>query len=46
LRVVINQLRKKMETDPAHPKFIRTEPWWGYRSCAARKFAKTSIRSD
>jgi len=31
LRVVINQLRKKIETDPAHPKFIRTEPWVGYR---------------
>jgi len=24
LRVVINQLRKKIETDPAHPKYIRT----------------------
>jgi len=31
LRVVINQLRKKIETDPADPKFIRTEPWVGYR---------------
>jgi two-component system, OmpR family, KDP operon response regulator KdpE len=31
LRVVINQLRKKIEMDPAHPKFIRTEPWVGYR---------------
>jgi two-component system KDP operon response regulator KdpE len=31
LRVVINQLRKKIETDPAHPKYIRTEPWVGYR---------------
>jgi len=31
LRVVINQLRKKIESDPAHPKFIRTEPWVGYR---------------
>ena len=31
LRVVINQLRKKIEADPAHPKFIRTEPWVGYR---------------
>jgi two-component system, OmpR family, KDP operon response regulator KdpE len=31
LRVVINQLRKKIETDPAHPKFILTEPWIGYR---------------
>ncbi len=31
LRVFINQLRKKVETDPAHPELIRTEPWVGYR---------------
>jgi len=31
LRVVINQLRKKIETDPAHPRFIQTEPSVGYR---------------
>ena len=31
LRVVINQLRKKLEVDPAHPKYIVTEPWIGYR---------------
>ena len=31
LRVVNNQLRKKLETDPAHPKYIVTEPWVGYR---------------
>jgi two-component system, OmpR family, KDP operon response regulator KdpE len=31
LRVVINQLRKKIEADPAHPKVILTEPWVGYR---------------
>jgi two-component system, OmpR family, KDP operon response regulator KdpE len=31
LRVVINQIRKKIEADPAHPKFILTEPWLGYR---------------
>jgi len=31
LRVVINQLRKKIEIDPAHPKYILTEPWVGYR---------------
>jgi two-component system KDP operon response regulator KdpE len=31
LRVVINQLRKKIELDPAHPKYIATEPWVGYR---------------
>jgi two-component system, OmpR family, KDP operon response regulator KdpE len=31
LRVVINQLRKKIELNPAKPKFIQTEPWVGYR---------------
>jgi two-component system, OmpR family, KDP operon response regulator KdpE len=31
LRVVINQLRKKIEANPTHPKFILTEPWVGYR---------------
>jgi two-component system, OmpR family, KDP operon response regulator KdpE len=31
LRVFINQLRKKIEPDPHHPRFIKTEPWVGYR---------------
>ena len=31
LRVVINQLRKKIELDPKDPQYIRTEPWVGYR---------------
>jgi two-component system KDP operon response regulator KdpE len=31
LRVVINQLRKKLETDPARPKYILTEHSFGYR---------------
>lgn len=31
LRVFVGQLRKKVEQDPAHPRYIRTEPWVGYR---------------
>ncbi|HTZ73096.1 MAG TPA: response regulator transcription factor [Candidatus Aquilonibacter sp.] len=31
LRVFINQLRKKIEPDPRHPRFLHTEPWIGYR---------------
>lgn len=31
LRVFVSQLRKKLEADPAHPRYIVTEPWVGYR---------------
>lgn len=31
LRVFIGQLRKKIEPDPSHPRYIMTEPWVGYR---------------
>jgi two-component system KDP operon response regulator KdpE len=31
LRVLINQLRKKIEDDPAHPTYILTESYIGYR---------------
>ena len=31
LRVFIAQLRKKIEPDPASPRYILTEPWIGYR---------------
>ena len=31
LHVVINQLRKRIEADPSHPRYIITEPWFGYR---------------
>lgn len=31
LRVFVNQLRKKIESDPSRPQLLRTEPWVGYR---------------
>jgi len=31
VRAVIGQIRKKIEKDPAHPRYIVTEPWFGYR---------------
>ncbi len=31
LRSYIKALRKKIETDPAEPEYILTEPWVGYR---------------
>ena len=31
LHVVVNQLRKKIEVEPSHPRYIMTEPWFGYR---------------
>jgi two-component system, OmpR family, KDP operon response regulator KdpE len=34
LRVLVGQLRKKLEQDPAHPRYVITEPWVGYRFAA------------
>ena len=31
LRVFIKQLRKKIEPEPAKPRYLLTEPWFGYR---------------
>jgi len=31
LRVFINQLRRKIEMDASHPRYLITEPWVGYR---------------
>jgi two-component system, OmpR family, KDP operon response regulator KdpE len=37
LRVFMNQLRKKIEPDPAHPRYLLTEPWVGYRFALPEK---------
>jgi two-component system, OmpR family, KDP operon response regulator KdpE len=44
LRVVINQVRKKIEANPARPKYILTEPWIGYRFQAEESPAKGTFR--
>ena len=31
LRTVIGQIRRKIERDPGRPRYIVTEPWFGYR---------------
>jgi two-component system KDP operon response regulator KdpE len=31
LWVLVGQLRKKIEPDPAHPRYLISEPWVGYR---------------
>lgn len=31
LRVFLGNLRKKIEANPSEPKYIKTEPWIGYR---------------
>lgn len=31
LRVIVNQLRRKIEKDPDHPQLILTVPWVGYK---------------
>jgi two-component system KDP operon response regulator KdpE len=34
LWVLVGQLRKKVEPDPSHPRYILSEPWVGYRLAA------------
>jgi two-component system KDP operon response regulator KdpE len=33
LRVFVAQLRRKIETNPEHPRYILTKPGIGYRFC-------------
>ncbi len=45
LRVVINQLRKKIEPKPSSPVHLVTEPWVGYRLVLAQTASDPTIKS-
>ena len=42
LRVVVKNLRKKIERSPERPHFIKTEPWVGYRFDTAPESSEAS----
>jgi two-component system KDP operon response regulator KdpE len=53
LRSYVKTLRKKIEDDPAHPEYILTEPWVGYRfrdpsdpDTAPSSFDEDDVESD
>jgi two-component system, OmpR family, KDP operon response regulator KdpE len=46
LRSYVRMLRKKIESDPANPKFILTEPWVGYRFHNPSDPDSPSIQTD
>jgi two-component system, OmpR family, KDP operon response regulator KdpE len=51
LRSYMKTLRKKIEDDPAHPQYILTEPWVGYRlrdpsDPATRSFDADDVEED
>ena len=46
LRVFVSQLRKKVEPDHAHPRYIVTEPWVGYRFVLPMKMRNLPVKPD
>jgi two-component system KDP operon response regulator KdpE len=42
LRVFINQVRKRIEPNPAKPRFILTVPWVGYQFVAPEMTSASS----
>jgi two-component system KDP operon response regulator KdpE len=45
-RVFINRIRKKIEPDPTRPRYILTEPWFGYRFHLCRRKHSCPFRSS
>ncbi len=43
LWVLVGQLRRKIEPDPTHPRYIVSEPWVGYRFVAEEPASSTSF---
>ena len=46
LRVYIRQLRRKVERDPSHPRYILTEPGVGYVFRAEPEGSSTQVQPD
>jgi len=46
LRSYVRTLRKKIEDDPAHPKYLLTEPWVGYRFCDPSDPASPAVSDE
>ena len=46
LRTDVRMVRKKIEDDPARPKYILTEPWAGYRFHNPRDPDSLSVATD
>ena len=46
LRVIVNQLRKKIESQPAKPVHLVTEPWVGYRLIVPPQAGQPALRKS
>ena len=46
LRVIVNQLRKKIEAHPSTPVYLLTEPWVGYRLALPPQPAEPTLRKS
>jgi two-component system KDP operon response regulator KdpE len=46
LRVLISQMRKMIESDPEHPRYILTEPRVGYRFEASPEGTVAPVQAE